>query len=472
MIEGYILEILLILVIFGISTILFSKAAGTLNPGKVNVISYIYYIFMLQTFAGTALILLGFDKHYTLGYLLNRDKSCMITEVVVFGIAIFLPAFILLWEKMFRVNMKKQYQEYLKKEIECEKEDLIFPDFALLSIGCIVLLIGLLAKIGYIPLLKLIHASADFDFATERTRIGGLYFIHPYLSNIFVLMMVPLLSYVAFAYMLKTKKIKWTIITIALFISSVIIKTYKFEKSSVVFYFAAFIIMLIYYKGGIKMIYMIISVAFMAVIIVAFYFHTGFSGSLFDIYNGPMGRTLFTQVGTLAYCFDLFPKVFGFLGGRSFTPTILRLIGMNSSDYLRSAKLTMAFYGSEKVYDGSAGVMNALFAGEAYANWGYKGVIFAVIWVALILSLVVLLIMKLKKTPSTLALGAVLTIKLGTALEGGFCDFVYSFDLILTVLFLLAIYYFFEREGKIQRYITGISEKVKGQFVYGRKNKK
>ena len=71
MIEGYILEILLILVIFGISTILFSKAAGTLNPGKVNVISYIYYIFMLQTFAGTALILLGFDKHYTLGYLLK-----------------------------------------------------------------------------------------------------------------------------------------------------------------------------------------------------------------------------------------------------------------------------------------------------------------------------------------------------------------------------------------------------------------
>ena len=32
-------------------------------------------------------------------------------------------------------------------------------------------MIGLLAKIGYIPLLKLIHASADFDFATERTGL-------------------------------------------------------------------------------------------------------------------------------------------------------------------------------------------------------------------------------------------------------------------------------------------------------------
>ena len=57
----------------------------------------------------------------------------------------------------------------------------------------------------------------------------------------------------------------------------------------------------------------------------------------------------------------------------------------------------MAFYGSEKVYDGSYWSNECSFAGEAYANWGYKGVIFAVIWVALILSLVVLLIMKLKK---------------------------------------------------------------------------
>lgn len=106
MIEGYILEILLILVIFGISTILFSKAAGTLNPGKVNVISYIYYIFMLQTFAGTALILLGFDKHYTLGYLLNRDKSCMITEVVVLELQFFTGIYFALGE-----NVQSQHEE-------------------------------------------------------------------------------------------------------------------------------------------------------------------------------------------------------------------------------------------------------------------------------------------------------------------------------------------------------------------------
>lgn len=122
MIEGYILEILLILVIFGISTILFSKAAGTLNPGKVNVISYIYYIFMLQTFAGTALILLGFDKHYTLGYLLNRDKSCMITEVVVFGIAIFLSGIYFALGENVQRQHEETVSEYLKKEIEVKKK--------------------------------------------------------------------------------------------------------------------------------------------------------------------------------------------------------------------------------------------------------------------------------------------------------------------------------------------------------------
>ena len=83
--------ILLILIIFISSTLLFKKAVGTLNPGKLNIISYVYYIFMLQSFAGAALILLGNDKHYTLNYLLNREESIRITISVIFLTAVLLP---------------------------------------------------------------------------------------------------------------------------------------------------------------------------------------------------------------------------------------------------------------------------------------------------------------------------------------------------------------------------------------------
>lgn len=456
------LILLIILFIFGISTILFSKSAGTLNPGKINVISYTYYIFMLQSFTGAALIALGYDEHYTLKYLLNKEKTCTITIIVIAVIAIFLPLLILIWEKIFKVNIKLQYQWYLEKKVDIDRQnDNIFFEFFLgISLFCIFMLLGLLSKIGYVPIWKLFHASSEFNFATERSRIGSLFFINAYFTNIFVLLMIPLLSYVSFAYLLSTKKKKWLIMTSILFIASIIVKTYKFEKSSLIFYLAAFVLILIYFKGGIKLIYMVFTVGALGSLIVLFYFYTGFTGTLFDIYNGPLGRTLFTEVGTLAYTFDLFPAVFDFLQGRSFSPTILKFLGIDSGKYLRSAKLTMAFYGSEGVYNGSAGVMNSLFVGEAYANWGYKGIILGLIWVSLVLACVIILILKLKKTPATITLLAVLTIRFGTMFEGGFCDFVYNIDVIITILFIIFIYLVFESQGKIQQNVTEKIEKT------------
>ena len=179
---------------------------------------------------------------------------------------------------------------------------------------------------------------------------------------------------------------------------------------------------------------------------------------MLDIYNGPLGRTLFTEVGTLSYCFDLFPNVFGYLNGRSFTPTILKLLGMSGAEHLRSAKLTMAFYGSEKVYDGTAGVMNTLFVGEAYANWGYSGVILSIVWVALVISVMMILVLKMRKTPSVVALLALLTVQVGSMLEGGFCDFVYSFNLIFTIFVMLGIYMVFENRNNV------VIRKVKGKM--------
>lgn len=450
--------------IFIVSTFLFKKAAGTLNIGKINIVSSVYYIFILQSFIGTTLIILGYDEHYTLNYLLNKEKSCIIVAITIGIVAICLPLAMSFFQRIFRINMKKDYINYLNADVELGRGAFFGEWFTILSVFCLVLLIGFLIQVGYIPILKVLFPSSNFDFALERARIGKLFFIHPYVTNVLVLMLVPLLSYVSFAYFMKIKSRKWFILTGVLFIASIIVKTYKFEKSPLIFYFAVFILIYIYYKGGIKPIYMAIMAIAMSVIIIGFYFRQGFTGTILDIYNGPLGRTLFTEVGTLAYCFDMFPGVFDFLGGRSFSPTILKLLGMGSDEYLRSSKLTMAFYGSEKVYDGSAGVMNTLFVGEAYANWGYAGVVFSIIWIAFVLTFFIWLILHLKKTPSTVALLAFLTIKFGLLLEGGFCDFVYNFDILFTVLFILAIYVCFEKNGKLSNIVAQYFEKLRGKI--------
>ena len=450
--------ILLILIIFISSTLLFKKAVGTLNPGKLNIISYVYYIFMVQSFAGAALILLGNDKHYTLNYLLNREESIRITISVIFLTAVLLPGMIIIFQKIFRQNIGKMYVSFLKQETEVETPTVWWKLFYAGSAICILVLIGFLIKVGYIPVLRLIHAPEGFNFGTERNRIASTYFIHPYISNILLFTMIPLLAYISFASAFVTKQKKWIAISGVLFVASCICKTYKFEKSPIIFHLLVYVLIVLYLSGGIKFIYMMLTGGVMGGVLIASYFATGFTGTLLDIYNGPLGRTLFTEVGTLSYCFDLFPNVFGYLNGRSFTPTILKLLGMSGAEHLRSAKLTMAFYGSEKVYDGTAGVMNTLFVGEAYANWGYPGVILSIVWVALVISVMMILVLKMRKTPSVVALLALLTVQVGSMLEGGFCDFVYSFNLIFTIFIILGIYMIFENRNSV------VIRKVKGKM--------
>ena len=179
----------------------------------------------------------------------------------------------------------------------------------------------------------------------------------------------------------------------------------------------------------------------MACILVILYRVMGFQGSFLDIYNGILGRTFFTQVGTLTYHFDLFTNVFEPLNGRSLPPTILSLIGQNPDEHLRSAKLVMDFYGSEHVAEGTAGVMNACFLGEAYANWGWIGCLLSIVYVGLYLSLAFLLILRIKKTPVTICMLAIFTQTIGAMTQGGFVDFVYSISMILVLFGCLFLIY-------------------------------
>lgn len=432
---------LVIIISFLLSWILFRKAAGTLDLGKINIISYVYYLFLLQTFIGISLIKLGFNKHYTLDYLLHREKSINITFVVVMLMAIMFPVIIIVVEKILRVNMAQAYSNYLESKVEKSGKNCYYRGICVVSIILITLLIGYLMKIGYVPLLKLIFSSGDFDFAHERIKIGNVYFLHPYITNLLILQGIPLLSYLSFSFALIEREKRWYILTGILFIASVVTKTYKFSKAPLPFHLFVYILICIYLCGGIKKGIMVLFGISMAIMFMGMYALTGASSSLFDIYNGICGRTLFTQVGTLSYVFDLFPEHIPFLEGRSLAGNILRLLGKNPEEHLRSAKLIMDFYGSEKVYDGTGGVMNSIFVGEAYANWGWVGIIGSILWVGIVIGVLSVMIVKMKKNAVSITFFATITTKIGNTAQGGFCDFIYNVDLYMTICIFIGLYF-------------------------------
>ncbi len=435
-------HILLMVLGLMVSLYLFHRAAGTLSIGKINIISYTYYLFLVQTYLGISLIMLGFDKHYTLNYLTQGDQVLNTVFYVVIATMILLPLVILGVFKVAKVKAGPDYADYLQAPTKSMNDRCIFW---LIVVGggiCLLLLGVYLVKIGYIPLLRMVHAPAGFDFALERSRINSVIVINQYVRNLLILQFIPLLSYVTFAFALSTKKLKWNVLAVVFFIASIITKTNNFSKSPIIFHLFIYLLIFIYLKGGLKKRFFIFFWIAMAGVTVGFYAVLGAGGmpnGWLDIYNGPLGRTIFTQVGTMSYSFDMFPHIYPFLGGRSFTPTLLRLVGADPDRHLRSAKVIMDFYGSDKVYDGTAGVMNSCFLGEAYANFGYVGIAFSILWVGLILAVFFLLMIKLPKTPVTVTLAAVMASKFALMSQGGFTDFVYSADILVTTVGLILL---------------------------------
>lgn len=431
---------LIVFLVFGVSVYLFKKAAGTFRLDRINIVSYTFYLFLLQSMIGVLLVNLGFTEHYTFSYFVqSKEKILRLVTYAVCITSILWPLVIIATERIFKVNAVCDIEKYHEKKIDDTASRGQFLICVLSSILCTACMIGYLLKIGYIPLLKLIHIGANVDFATERTRIATLYFIHPVVTNVLVLVGIPLLSYLSFAFAIIRKEKKWIILSGILFVFSLVTKTYNFSKAPVVFHLFIYIII---FTAVVKIPQKILTVLYCILIcmmMLMYQLTSGISG-LTDIYNGILGRTFFSQIGTLGYVFDAFPKYLPFLNGRSIDSAILGLLGIDPDLHVRSAKIIVDFYWPDRVYDGIAGVLNSLFIGEAFANFNWAGMLASIVWVGVYMGIFYVLMIKLKKNAVTIAGQATLASQIANATQGGFFDFVYSVGLTVIILFFVVFY--------------------------------
>ncbi len=455
-----IINVLMAVIVIYCSYKMFNNTAGTLSLGKINIISFIYYLCLLQCLCGAILVSLGYDEHYMLDKLIFPTESVKSATFAVYFMMLALPFFIYVIFKIFKFDAQREYSGFLNREIEEKSNNIVFICITIIVVIQIIALIVLLYKIGYIPIIKMFFHDSNFSLSVERQindqiQVLGI----PYIKSIVILFGIPIISYITVAYALANRELKWIILAIICFGMALITKTYDFSKSPLVFHLFVYLLIFIYYKGGIKNKIVLLFGGAMLGILLAFYRIFGYAGSFFDIYNGILGRTLFTQFGTLCCHFDMFPDIFGYLEGKSLYPTVLKFIGQDPDSHIRSAQLVMDFYGSDRVYEGTAGVMNAAFIGEAYANWGWIGVFGSIVWVGVIVALLFIVIMKSKKTPATLAFLAVMTQMIGSMTQGGFVEFVYSSSILLTVIGFIIIIYLKEIIKKVAYFIHRLSFK-------------
>lgn len=434
----WIVYLFLGILIFLISSFLFKRAAGTLSIKKLNIISFTYYNLIIFSYVGSMIILLGFREHYMVQKIDSEEviiKTCLFLAYTL----ITFPSVILVYSKLFiGKNIKVKYEKYINSELKFEEnESLVYILTAAFTIIGIIATKHMFINIGSVPLFtSLLKETSSLGLLREnvtRNYTGNLY-----VRNIIILTLTPLLSYFSYIYVRvsKTRKKQWMILFTLNVILSILIKTYNLEKAPVIYWLFYFYIIEVVLgnKKAYKMLKYLILTSI--ILIIFMYLGGGYSDDFLTLSSGPLSRILITQISTLFLHVQAFPLQHPFLNGASL-PTAVAWLAGSSQSWVRSGRIVMQIYNPRGVESGEAGVMNAMFLGEAYANWGIWGVLFSSFVVALPLVISFAILLRQEKTPFTIILYLSLFITFTASLQGGFIDYVYNSNFILFILIAL-----------------------------------
>lgn len=421
-----------------ISYKLFEKNAGTMSLTELNLISFNYYFQLIfQTFIGVNIVILGLDNHY----MLNKITDVGIKQSAYWSVILILllmPLSMLVISKWSKFDAAAEWKAFTSKQIEDLKGVSKRSEFLTLSLFTVVSWSAILYTfivIGTVPLIEMMFTTPEHG---SRLRIiaSREFEGNVYIRNILGLALTPILTYIAYAYAFKTKELKWRVLFALLAVGSLLMLSYDGSKAKTAFFILSFVFLHVILKGSISIRKMALFIAPVAILLMAFYiFIFEYKASFLDINSGPLGRMLLGQVSGLYFHLSYFPEKYGFLGLHGFSSIISDFLGL---DGVRSARIVMETVNPTGVSKGTAGVMNTIFIGEAYAAIGWIGIVLAIILVGVVIQAIYIFFVRAPKTPLHIAMLTYLTYSL--PLTGGFYDFIYNPTIVSVVIILLAIY--------------------------------
>lgn len=443
-------NVLLLLISLIFFLFVLKKNVYYISVSRLNPITLpIYMNFILFGFIGMFFISIGLTDHY----ILNNIKQQNIFPLGIKAFSLMLIMFVIgmtISSFLLKFNSKEEVPRYIKKEIVTlfSRNDLgIYLTVCILTFISFVVIIYTFISIKTFPLFDVLFGTSEIGAQRLRIIVSREFSGITIIRNLLGITMTPLLSYIAFSYYKLTKDKKWKNLFLLLFLMSLIIITYDLSKAPILIYILGIMVIFTIHNGKIKFNRLVIYFIIIILLILSMYmiiFNTSFD-DLTNINTGPVGRIVYGQISALFLTFEVFPYEIAFLKGESL-PSFL---GGNS---LRSSEIIMSIYGQHGVKDGTAGVMNTVFIGEAYANFGWLGVIIGSIYVGILIQLLLIIFLRIRKTPLNIAFFTFFAIKI--PLSGGFVDFFYN----PLLLFLLILYCMIFVTGSLNndKFIRGV----------------
>jgi len=414
-----------------ISILLFKSVSGSLSLTKPNLNSLIfYYSLLVSSYIGSLLIALDIDHYYMINKL-DHEIYRYIGFAAVSFVMIALPLTMLVVNKIIGFDAKSEFNAYLKKPVEktfSQRSEFYFL-FLGISLVSMLAVAYTLLKTHQVPLFALLKGNLS-EIGSLRIGAARGFGGNVYIRNIFAIALTPLLSLIAYVYAVKTKQLKWFFLFLALFGCAIVISVYDLSKSPIFFYIIMFIFVRIYIGKTVltrgKIYALTITGAVAIVIMYVFIQGVTDVNAFFSYSSGPIGRIILAQISPTFLHLDIFGNSIPFLNGRSLPSIITSWFGIDQLEQVRSARLVMANAFPNRIEDGTGGVLNTLFIAEAYANFGYLGIILGTIYVGILVQLIYIIFIRLPKNPVFLCLFIYFSINIPRTLVGGFTDFLFN----------------------------------------------
>jgi oligosaccharide repeat unit polymerase len=428
------LYILIWVIVLALSIYLFRYSAGTLSILKLNLLSITFYYSLFVTcFIGTLLIVLNVDQFYMLNKLVHQEYRVIGFWSICF-VMVMMPLSMAGVSNIIGFDANKEYQFYLDKPIQHigagRKE--FFWFFSCLSAISLLAIMYTIFKSPQIPIFELLKGSSDVT--RLRIEAGREFGGNVLIRNIFAITLTPLLSLIAYIFTVLTYEVKWRILFLVLLAGAIFISVYDLSKSPIFFYILMFILVRIMI-GKTKLTWVKVitigSLATAALVFIYVFISDVNSLNTFLSYNkGPIGRLILSQISPTFLHLDIYSNSLPFLHGRSFPALLTNLYDAES---VRSARVVMAQLFPDRVENGTAGVLNTLFVGEAYANFGYLGILLGTIYIGVLVQIIYIVFIRLPKNPVFVCLFVYFSVNIPRTIVGGFTDFLFNTIWILIV---------------------------------------
>lgn len=434
----YVLISILILII---SFWLFKKAAGSLSLTRLNMISWVfYYNIILQSFFAAILVVNRWDNHYLINKLTNQDARFYGWLAVMYT-SVALPIGMLLANFVFRKKTITVVNTYIHRPIVSllsPKDSYVKIPLFIFSCISILAILYTLYSLPQIPILKVFRGGSAYELAVLRASASRDFGGNELFRNIFGLNLTPILTFVYYGYYKKSRRRFDLCMFVVMLFFTFLILTYNLEKSPLISFFLGFLFFKVLVDGSIPKKILYIGGGSLFAILIAMYIYIANQTDVFAListYNkGILGRILLSQSAGTYLMFDIFPKIHDFIGFESISSYTSAMFGIEHSD--RAARILMSYIKGGDLE--AAGVVNSLFIGEAWSNFGWVGVLISPIFVGVVIQTLFLSLLSMKKTPLFLALLTFFSYK--SSVTGGFNDYIYNMGYFMIFIIIMIIY--------------------------------